>query len=290
MNESQSLKVGGAMTWWSCGKFVQRAPLLDALTYLDLNKYAPGARTPIASLRSALEEIFPTRSMRVEHLVNRQAFEVVEIIRGETANDYRSRWWVGIDKDLQVEVKPYDLGMGNRVVSAFNKHKGLVTANEVTNALLQILGSLQGTYLRQKGGVYWLPGHQVDTWRLIACAVEGVPTQGEKNQVHLMTHQWGPDEVRAVKDAITREVESEAHRLHSEILPPEGQEFLGEKALEHRKCQAEDLARKVQLYEELLGTGLDSLKATLERVSDAACNAALLIAAGAPSGKEVVVA
>lgn len=279
MQESQSLQVGGAMVFWNCGRFVQRVPLLDGLARVGFNKFAPGPRTAVASLRSALEEVFPSKSHRIESLTKKDSFEVIEIDRGETRNEYRHRYWVGIDKDAQIDCRPFSYDTAEQIAKAYNKHRGLVTANEVTSCLLAIVAKLDGScHLRPKGHVYWLPAQALATWREIAYEVEACPTQGEANRMTIMSHAWGPDEVRAVRDAITREVETESARLHSEIL---GENALGEKALEHRKEQALALRRKVMLYEGLLDTGLGSLRASLDQVEEAACAATLLVSAAA---------
>lgn len=277
MVESKGLKVGGLMTWWNCARFVRRQELRDGLEALGLGKHAPEPRTPPAALRSALEEVFPARTHSVEPLKRRDAFEVVEITRGEERNTFTHSLWVGIDKDESVEVKPFDMVTATRIVEAYNRHLGLVTANTVTQSLLGVLGSLQGTSLRERGALYWLPDSCIEEWRSVARVVENAPTRGGSTRVYLVRHEMDADAVRAVRDAITDEVRQATEKIHKDVLSGE----LGERALTHRQLEADELRAKIGLYEDMLNVGLGSLRADLDKAEEAATAARLLISSGA---------
>jgi hypothetical protein len=80
------------------------------------------------------------------------------------------------------------------------------------------------------------------------------------------------DAVRAVRDAVVNEVQSEATRIHDEVMKGE----LGERALEHRRVQAYDLRKKVLLFEDLLDVALAGLHEAVDRADQAAAAAVLL--------------
>ena len=277
MQESNTLKVGGAVTYWRLAKFIELKGLVENLTDYGYNKFAPSARTPSAALRDALEEVFSTRKLRVEPLKDKNAFEIIEIERGEERNYYRHHMWVGIDKLRQIEVKPYAYDTANHIMEAYNKHLGLVRASAVTQSLLAILAHLNGCALKQGGHVYWLPADSLVSWRVVGRAVEGAPKHGGTSGVYLLQHQFDAESVKAVKDGIVEEIRAEAERMHEEILSNK----LGEKALEFRKEELARLGQKIGIYEGLLDTGLDSLKQHLDTVEQGACAATLLLSSGA---------
>src|SRR6185436_6501637 len=91
-------------------------------------------------------------------------------------------------------------------------------------------------------------------WNQIADAVEQA-ADGALSAVYMLRHRLDHDAIRAVRDAVVAEVQSEAVRIREEVLAGE----LGTWALETRKRQAADLRNKVLLYEDLLSVGLKDL-------------------------------
>ncbi len=281
MHES-SVKSSLVMVWWRPTMFTHLDPLRQTLIGLGYEKMVPPARTSAAALRSALEEVFPTRTHRVEALKSRNAFEVITISRGEQRNDYAHHLRVGIDDDNAVEVQPFHSDIAHKIVAAFNNHRGLVTSAGVTKSLLEVIYALKGTRLRDDGGLYGLPGDQKDAWRTLARAIEMVPTHGGKSwKVYLCHHEMDEDTVRCVRDAICAEVESQAMEIKQQVLLGE----LGERALMHRQSLAAGLQDKIKLYEGLLGEGLAHLRSAVESADEAVCAATILISAGPEVGE-----
>jgi len=83
--------------------------------------------------------------------------------------------------------------------------------------------------------------------------------------------------VRAVRDAIVAEVSAEGSRISQEVMDGN----LGERALEHRKEQALGLRSKIELYEELLDCGLESLRKAVDETEQTVATAALMASAAA---------
>lgn len=137
---------------------------------------------------------------------------------------------------------------------------------------MKVVESLGGTRLRPTGAVYWVPGHRVADWAEVAAAVEGA-SEGKPSAVYLLRHRIDPDAVRAVRDAVVAEVQTEATRIRAEVLSGE----LGGRALETRQRLAHELRDKVLLYEHLLHVGLDDLHAAVDAADQAAASATLLL-------------
>jgi hypothetical protein len=80
------------------------------------------------------------------------------------------------------------------------------------------------------------------------------------------------DAMRAIRDAIVAEVTAEAARINKEVAHDE----LGDRALETRRTQAQELREKVLMYEELLSSPLPHLHHALGEAEEAAARAVLL--------------
>jgi hypothetical protein len=265
-----SVSISGATTFWSLSDWTHREMVQDGLEALGLAPFAPEPRTPAAALRDALGSLYTAATQLVRPLKTRDGFTVVEENRGTEENNYRHVVTAKIDKDMRITLLPYDAAPAAELVRRFNEHLGLIRAAQVSASLVAILDALGGTRLRPGGSVYWLPGHRLDEWQAVARVYE-TAGRGRPNNLYVMRSLMDQEAVRAVRDAITEEVRSEAERLSREIQSGE----LGERALEHRRAEAEHLRRKIRLYEELLSVGLDQLHHAVGQAENAAAVAAL---------------
>jgi hypothetical protein len=269
------LDVGGAIVFWNLAEWTHRNQLVTQWTPLGLEAVVPDQRPAPAALRSALEDIFGGPRVLIRPLASRDGFAVVREDRGLDANQYQT--------DLTARVvaadppaltfEPWD----NRAASvqgAFQSQLGRLSACQISAALVRVIESLGGTRLRPSGAVYWLPGNRADEWGRIARSVE-IAADGALSAIYMLRHQLDHDAVRAVRDAVVAEVQSEANRIKGEVLAGE----LGSRALETRKTQATDLRQKVLLYEELLSVGLKGLHRAIDEADQAAATAALMLAA-----------
>jgi hypothetical protein len=141
-------------------------------------------------------------------------------------------------------------------------------------ALVRVVDTLGGTRLRPSGAVYWVPGPKLDEWARVGRAVEAA-ADGGASAVYLLRHRFDADAVRAVRDAVVCEVQSEAERIQAGVAA--GQ--LGGRALETRQELATALREKVLLYEDLLSIGLAGLHRAVDAADQAAATAALLLSA-----------
>lgn len=270
-----SIKVGGGLVFWSISEWTDLGKLKEGLEAAGFDKYVPSPRPESAALKDALEEVFAGPGWEISRLKNSNAFEVVRLEKQPYPNPNQRtvEMLTQIGADRSIEFSKLD-STADAVVDSFNRHVGLVRAGSVTASLVSIMGALGGTPLRQRGGVYWLPPHRLDEWRRAAMAVESAGV-GRPNACYLITHMMDGDAIRAVRDAIMAEVEAEARRINTDIDSGE----LGQRALERRQFEAEELRNKVILYEEMLGIGLTSLRQTIDETDIALGKATLLISA-----------
>jgi hypothetical protein len=276
MNEN-NLSLGGGIVFWTLSEYTARSHLQAGLEAAGFGQFTPEPRPAAGALKDALEHVLGGPNTLIRPLKSRDGFTVVTEERGESGNCYANSLVTRIDPDtLDITFTPFDQ-RAQPVVDAFNEHLGLLRPAQVSAALVAILDSLGGTRLRPSGAIYWLPLYQLDDWQRVAQAVENAGV-GRPHCVYLLRHQMDADAIRAVRDAIVAEVSTEAARLDREVAAGD----LGERGLENRKVQAEELRRKIQQYEDILGCGLDSLHAAVDQAEQAACKAALLAAVAMP--------
>lgn len=273
---SNSIRVGGIVTFWSTGEWTSRNGILAGFRVLSLDKFVPEEPSDFSCLGAALREVFP-KGYLVRPLRTRTGYDVSLERRGDERNDYSFHCTYKA-KDATVTASGNDHEL-EAVRSTFTQVKTRLSGDAVGVALTGVLGMLGGTRLRPRGGVYWLADTEADAWASACAVVENAAIRGE-NKVYQIRHEIDAQSVRAVRDAITAEVTSEVARLEQEIL--EG--GLGGRALRTREELCCSLRDKVKVYEGLLSTGLTSLLESLDRAELAASQAAMLAAASETVG------
>lgn len=276
--QGDKIRVDGCVVFWSLSEWSRLSTLHDGLKDIGKSAFAPEPRTPAAAIHDALKKTFPDHL--IQPLKKRDAYEVRTIERGDDENEYRMLHTIALREEngtIKIAISPFDREIGNRLASSFNDYLGMVRCSQVTQTLTGVISSLGGTTLRPRGSIYWLPGRVMDEWNAVAEVAERAAIR-QSSKCYIIKHQMDGDALRAVRDAIIAEVESEVLRIETEIQSGE----LGDRALENRKNQANDLHDKVKLYEELLRTGLPQLHEALDRTESSAAQAALMgVVAGA---------
>lgn len=265
-------RLDSVLTFWRPAKYTVLSSLLTNLSSVGMNAFAPEPRTTEAALKDALDEHFGKGHL-IQWLDDTSAYEVVKIVRGKSKNQYDHLYRFQIDDAGRLRMDPMEVGVGSAVIEKYNLHRSLVRANAVTGGLRRIAQRLNAT--SPHDGVWWMPAASVPTWRAVAGAVEAASCLGKPTTVYLFNHEIGADELRAVRDAITREVEAETGAIHKDII--EGD--MKGRALKHRREQAEDLRRKIALFEGILKVNLDDLTKLADKADEAAIAAEILLSA-----------
>jgi PleD family two-component response regulator len=107
--------------------------------------------------------------------------------------------------------------------------------------------------LKPSGGVYYVPEHQLGTWRRLS---EGVEQCQEGNVISTIRAAMDEGTARAVRDALTRQVQEEATKLVDDV----SKGTLGADGIRRRAEQAQTLIERVDLYSSILNDGLTGLK------------------------------
>ena len=266
------LHAGGAVVFWSAAPHTRRVEFARRLTELGLGEFAPEARPETSILRDALEGVYGGPRTLVRPLEGRDGFAVVREERGRAGNLYRTEVVAKVEGSPPLLRFDPPGGKADRVLDAAQAHRELVPASQLSACLVRVVESLGGTRLRPTGAVYWVPGHKLAEWALVASAAEESSEAPRHSAVYVLRHRFDADAVRAVRDAVVAEVSSEAAHIAADVHAGN----LGARALETRRKQAADLRAKVHLYEDLLSVGLGNLRAAVDSADQAAATAALL--------------
>lgn len=277
---SNGLRIGGAIVFWSLGDYFYRRLIQEGWDALGFAKYVPQPRPHTASLKDALGQIVGTRQRLIRPLKNRDGFSVTEEIAGEYANSYEHYVSAKItskpdEERVRISFEPFREYEAEKVIQQFNKFSGYVTNNQVSAALVNLMQHLSATTLRPAGGLYWCPDFSLDHLAKVARVVEE-SIVGGKAAVYVVRNVMDADAIRAVRDAIIAEIQANIERLDNEVLSGD----LGERALENRKVEVNELRLKVKEYEHILGQGLGDLLKATEATEEIICKAEILASAG----------
>ena len=200
-----------------------------------------------------------THQVLIRPLGSKTGFTAVREQRGAEENEYQPLFSARIIEGRDDPFFSVTSEETFKVLEAYRKHVGRLTAQQVSSALVNVVSQLGGTRLRPTGGVYWLAGDRIADWEDASEAVAQA-ADGGKSVAYVVEHELDSGSVMAVRDALIAEVTAETQRISREIQSGD----LGKKAIESRKNEAALLKKKVEDYESILDVTLDHLKKGLD--------------------------
>ncbi len=276
VTDTQAGDLAGVSTWFQLGGSCSAAALRSAGMAAGLMRDdMPGDTTPKTALRRAVADLTDKRMLArslpgggwalvserdtidatgIATLAHVVCMQVMLLPSGALIFDKVS--------DPQVEAQ---------VRVNFATHLGRLEASDLSMWLVDTAKRIGAVPLRERGGVYFVPRHAVDEWRIVSRVLRA---EAPACDVYELPTLRSDEAVRSIVAALTREAETTATEYLDKIASGE----LGERALRARGAECEALVNKLAAYESLLGTGLDSIKARIGDVAAAAQTAALLAA------------
>lgn len=247
-------KVGGIITYWSLADQSDHGELVRILTARNLERFAPEPVTGSAALRQAMQQVLGNSQMLIRQLQSRQGFTAVRESRGLNSNTYDTFGIAHLDEQGVVTCSP-EGQWADRVREAYKVQLGLLPHATVSRCLVRIVSErLSAVTPRASGGFYWIPPYHMHEWDALADLLEGCGSN-RSHAIFRIRHTMDVGAMRAVRDAIEREITATASRIKDEILNGE----LGNKAIETRVQEAQTLHEKIREYEAILGVGLTHL-------------------------------
>ncbi len=249
----KTFDVSGAITFWSLQPTSLQA-IKNLFGRLGFAECVPNPRTDISALEHSIKEVYGTKNRAVvtRKQPKRHGVELVEIERNPDRNHYTTNFGA---KVVAGRVKA-DYGSADeyKLTEAYLKQKAKLTSAALGQALVKVLARLDAMMdLKPSGGVYYVPEHQLGAWRRLA---EGVEQCQEGNVISTIRAAMDEGTARAVRDALTRQVQEEATKLVDDV----SKGTLGADGIRRRAEQAQTLIERVDLYSAILNDGLTGLK------------------------------
>ena len=280
-----SLDVSGAVLWCNIGKRTNRVMFADRVTSLGFAGVEPQRRTPYAALGHALRLTFRNRrDIVIRPLENNVGYDVKEEVRTESGNRLTTEYLAHApcdDNGHRVLITPDDY-TASLVKANFAVALGECGPDAVTGSLVKIVHLTGGTRLRDRGGVYWIPGESLYQWRNLRQVARESCVEGT-SEVSLVTTSYDIDTADAIVRGLTEEIESSTSELTAE-LNMEGDDALGERALQNRLDALQASRLKVSRYETIFNRGLSELHEKLEKLKKSEAFTVLVQASQEPEG------
>jgi hypothetical protein len=261
----------GCVTFWTLSGWFDINRLKDCWRSLGFGDLVPEQRPALSCLRDALTEVVGGTEVLIRPLASKTGFVVVQEQRGTEDNEYRPLFTARIIEGRADPFFSLNSEETLRVLEAFHKHAGRLTAQQISSALVAVVNQLGGTRLKPSGGVYWLPSDKIAVWEKATEAVT-VAADGGKSVAYIVEHELDPGSVLAVGDALVADVTAKTELIITEIQSGN----LGTRAIASRKNEAAELRKKVEQYEAMLGVTFNNLKRGLDSIDQSQALAALL--------------
>lgn len=275
--EHSQIKIGGAVVFWKLEAEFNRGAVVSGFASIGMDDYAPDERPDGQCLKEALADEFnfldgKGKTVMVNALKEKGAFEVVLMEKGEQQNDYRQVCWA---KAKEGEISLYNTnGHSPGIRERFAARKAVVSGSQVSQSLINMLDDRQAVSLRPNGGVYWIPASLIGWWSRVCGTIE--KAGGGKTACYCLSTVHDPDMVRAVAGGIADEVDKVVREINNEMFSD------AEKSSDdYRKLRdkARNMGERLKSYEVHLDSSLSALRAAIEETETAAATARLAQAA-----------
>lgn len=259
-------KASGFFCFWTSASWSNPANLKAGFESIGLSGYEPMPMKPSPALREALCDHFRGKNVMVRPLKEDGGFILIDETRGESNNDYKKLFSVKLanEEGTRLAFDPAPPDEYQDIVNLYAKRLNSVPGHAVGSALVKIVASMRGTAIRKTGGMYWVNGKHADKWAGVQRVVEGAASEGD-SRVYKVAFSLDADSIRAVKDAIQREILQESQSILDEMLKGD----IGKRAMTARLEYLDELQAKVAEYESVVGESLKHLADALNNTKTA---------------------
>lgn len=263
---NESVTTAGAIVWWRMSGGVTLNNLTHHWRFERLDEsLLPATATPAERLRRACLDLQEARLL-MRPLGRGKGFAVVR----ETPNDQDDappldhkilatvKLNADDELDFQFVTKPTEVsrfgivpdGMPEdfpeMLKARFMVHGQELSAHDISQWVIGLLGRLRAVGLRQRGGIYFVPNNVVGLWNSFKKAIE-MPSNHKFFGVPAMK---STEAVEAILDAVEREAQALADTIKKELC---GKIKPGKLALKGKEEALLEMEEKLGRYEEMLG-------------------------------------
>lgn len=226
----------------------------------------PNNTSPKVAVKRAIQEL-SNRSVLARPLGRGKGYALVnEEATGEDLN-YNVELKVKLENDIALKFEPEDHVLKSRVQQEYSQHLMHISGSDISMWVKQLIFSMGGSRLRDRGGVYFLPHTNLENFRKMMEIVQDV----SGSVVFELPVARSEEAVKSILHAITKEAEDHIGLIEGAV---ESEDDLGPRAMKTKARQCEEMIEKVERYENLLNASLEGLR---EKLGD--LNASFTVAA-----------
>jgi hypothetical protein len=268
---SVEFPIYGALVSWNPGDSLYDR-VVAAMALAGFAELAPKPKTDYEALKEALGEIKGKDQIVQRHRAHeKHGCELVDVTRGEEENQYERKFGARVVNG-QIQIDQSWRVDREAVQRRYEEAKATVSGREMSIALVDVIKSLSGVRLREKGSLYWLPEESLSRW----CALADELEAAGKTEILILRTELNPRAVKHIADSLSRDVLKACEEICEEVSTMGDAE-----AIERRKTRAMELRGLVNKYADILGQGLDGLKRAIQLAETAAMMASMQALAGA---------
>jgi hypothetical protein len=272
---SLSPDVAGAIVYWRLSGDTMFDKLETAWGSLGLpTNQLPSLPGPATALRRAVGDQRAVRFL-ARPLEGRQGWALVE--EQADGNDLAYKIILKVKTNDIGRLDFFDQSYSEQARSAmaaiqvsYSHHLEVLSPTDISSWIVDLASVCDAVLLRDTGGIYFIPRHSNRAWHEMVSAIR----TASDHAVFEIPALQSDEAVSAILDAVSREAQSAADEIDEEL---NGEDELSTIVLSNRKRVVQKVKEKVQRYEQLLSTNLDSLHARLNAL-DANLTAATLAA------------
>jgi hypothetical protein len=249
---TETIAGAGALTFWTLSGELDVDGARVAFEHAGLDpERVPQPPTPSVALARASAEL-RAKNYLVRPLGKGGGFAAVRESSHDDNLDYNVELRVKLNAIGAVTFEPTTHPRAGLVRAAYARHLDVASSEDVGAWLCREIRRVDGVPLRESGGFYFVPPRMLDRWNKIGDALRSCSA----HRLFTIPAMRTSSAVEAILAAVEGEAQSEADRIEESFVAGD----LGERALGGRVDKVDAIAAKVERYEELLGTKLDSLR------------------------------
>lgn len=267
---NQEVSIGGSVVFWTLSNSTDHGIMKEGLEGIGLGRFVPEVQTPYAALKNSLVRTFGSRRTLIRDVKNRREYAVVKetVLKDPTGgkdtvkHDVQFIAYVADDEVLFREENglPFHPSQATTCQAIFEEELGRVSAPSLARRIVQIVEFGKGVPLRGTGGIYWIPDAHMFLWDAVAGICQKASS---KNNLYRLNTAKDDDALVAVSAAIAAQVESSMETLRGEM-----QRDVGDRAKRTTRKKAALLQKKVEFYEGLFGTTMESVKDSCDDLAE----------------------
>lgn len=270
----------GSVSWWSLPGSANRDELVMACRNAGLNtKFIPPLPTAETCLQRALEDVFKDRNTLVKKTKN--GFAVLPKGTDENGNpEFKTNVTASL---LAQRCNFPDLDIGGcsahyqeAIREAYRFNQERLAQQELSAMMVNLVRSLDGVGLHDKGRMYFIPSTQVGNWRQYTAAIGYVC---ELKTYNLPTMKV-EEAVEVLGNSVKREISDSIASINADIQAwvKEEQDAnnnntslrkIRTDALNSREAELNRLISLAETYQKVLGNNLTALKDAAEEAHSA---------------------